>query len=281
MAAYRWEALLEGCPNDVVKCFVDTLVAEGLDPEDSASLVELTPQLLDALHLNDHVARERVLAVAQSATDRGRNETAVLANPAEDKEHVPLCITHFEGRVFAQTDRRGAQAQEVVPGVFLGSFKAAMNTEEQQRLGITHIVNATSHQLDAPGARVLCLFLRDCDGDQDISKDFPRVIKFIDEARAAGSAVLVHCVRGVSRSSALVCAYIMARSDLDAQDALTLVQKARPVAKPRPGFVQQLKVFKQQLTNRPIARANVICKPSADDTSRQVLSANEGLADMV
>lgn len=255
--AARWDTLLEGCLESVKRQFAEVLVAEGLDPQDSSSLAELTPQLLDTLGLNDCVARERVLTLVGgtcegSAENRSPHEPTLqskgekqLQPATSDKKDDLLCVGPFQRRVFTRSEWRGPEAQEVVPGVFLGGFKAAMNTLEQRKLGITHIVNATSHQLDAPGAKVLGLPLRDNDGDQDIARHFWPVIAFIDEARAAGGAVLVHCVRGVSRSSTLVCAYIMARSGLGWQEALSLVQQARSVAKPRPGFIQQLKVFEQ------------------------------------
>merc|ERR1711871_583657 len=128
-----------------------------------------------------------------------------------------------------------------------GSFEAAKNREELRRLGITHIVNATSHALKAESnIKIMCLNLRDCDGKQDIARYFWPVIEFIDEARASGSSVLVHCVRGVSRSTTLVCAYVMARYGLSAGDAVKLAREARSVANPRDGFIKQLGAFRPQ-----------------------------------
>lgn len=282
----RWGALLEGCPAAVTRQFVEALVAEGLDPEDTASLVELTPQLLDALGLDDQNGRDCVLAlvcsanedaVAKHSLNSARTqrrwsrqspltgtapsvpdgcELQVSTPPPEDEKGKPWGVGAFERRVFQQTDRRGVQAQEVVPGVFLGGFAAATNAQEQRKFGITHIVNATSRRLDVPGAKVLCLHLKDADGDQDISCHFWPVIAFIEEALAAGNAALVHCIRGVSRSSTLVCAYIIARGGRGMQEALALVQQARPVAKPRPGFIGQLKAFNLQLASASNGRGS-------------------------
>jgi len=276
-----WEAILEGCQESIVKQCVEVLVAEGLDPQDAATLNELTPELLNALRLHDPVACDRVLEYARlrQATISGYSKDETRANtsvsapiaclnvqdhclePPDGKRLVPVCVDPFERRSFEQKDRRGTQAQEVVRGVFLGGFKAAENFHEHRRLGITHIINATAHRLDAPHAKVLCLNLRDADGDQDISCEFPRVIEFMDEAIAGGGACLVHCIRGVSRSSALVCAYIIARSNLSVEETLTLVQDARPIAKPRPGFMQQLKRFRQE--------SNVLRKESSDARDTQ------------
>lgn len=266
--------MLAGCSENIRVDSVEALAMEGLDPEDPASLAELSSDLLDALHLKDALARQCVLALKCAADDEsgawggempGNEKSGQRLRPSQpiptDSAYAEesarpkgrravgterLNLGGFVSRVFEQRDRRGSQAQEVVPGLFLGGFKAADNAAEHRRLGITHIVNATSHRLDAPHAKVLCLHLKDCDGNQDISCHFHSVNEFLNEALDAGCAALVHCVRGVSRSTALVCAYIMSRSELDVDQALSLVRQSRPVANPRAGFVSQLKDFRKQ-----------------------------------
>lgn len=289
----RWERVLDGCPLAVVIHFSERLLAEGLDPDDPASLAELSPQLLDSMGLEDEAARDRLLALVNNEGQlmqkgelkcdaprrwlRSRPSPLRCAPSAQERLHVSDSSStlgrrkdspridsprspksaRFERRVFDDTDRRGVQAQEIVPGVFLGGFAAAMNVEQLRKFGITHIVNATSRPLKAtPGIKVMCLHLKDADGEQDISCHFLPVIAFIEEALAGGGGVLVHCVRGVSRSSTLVCAYLIAHNGLGVLDSLAYVQQARPVAKPRPGFVRQLKGFKEQLVKGSESRVD-------------------------
>jgi protein-tyrosine phosphatase len=52
---------------------------------------------------------------------------------------------------------------------------------------------------------------------------------------------LVHCAMGKSRSSAVLISFVMHETGLNYDDALAIVQKARPVVGPNPAFSDQLK----------------------------------------
>ncbi|CUE98083.1 dual specificity protein phosphatase, putative, partial [Bodo saltans] len=55
--------------------------------------------------------------------------------------------------------------------------------------------------------------------------------------------VVVHCKAGVSRSAAIVIAYMMKKYHISRAHALQYVQDARPVASPNHGFVAQLTLW--------------------------------------
>lgn len=61
-----------------------------------------------------------------------------------------------------------------------------------------------------------------------------------------GEGVLVHCAQGRSRSSTVVVAYIMWSRGLHYTDALALVQRARSMAQPNPGFESALRHLSTQ-----------------------------------
>lgn len=233
------------------------LSQQGLDPKDSSTLAELTTELLNTLGICDPETQTKILALPKktrsSRPPLSMRELQALAaqhqgnqkvDPQEEDE-VPA-FGRFRRRAFPGTRSRRelAPAQEVVPGIFLGGSSAAEDRQAQLALGITHVLNATNHRPRAPlgNIKMLMLHLRDADGEQDLTKHFPASIQFMDEARKEG-AVLVHCVRGVSRSAALVIAYLIARGGLSFDDALALTKRARPVAGPRPGFCKQLRSF--------------------------------------
>jgi len=65
--------------------------------------------------------------------------------------------------------------------------------------------------------------------------------RFIDKARDIGTGVLVHCAMGKSRSSAVLISYIMHRSGMNYDDALSLVRQAREFVEPNPAFADRLK----------------------------------------
>ncbi|KAH8106442.1 hypothetical protein DFH11DRAFT_1238621 [Phellopilus nigrolimitatus] len=55
--------------------------------------------------------------------------------------------------------------------------------------------------------------------------------------------VLVHCVMGISRSTTVVCAYLMATRHLSFPAALMLIRRRRPQVHPNYGFRRQLTIF--------------------------------------
>eukprot|EP00262_Sarcandra_glabra_P003764 TRINITY_DN1454_c0_g1_i1.p1 TRINITY_DN1454_c0_g1~~TRINITY_DN1454_c0_g1_i1.p1 ORF type:complete len:367 (-),score=39.54 TRINITY_DN1454_c0_g1_i1:507-1607(-) len=67
-------------------------------------------------------------------------------------------------------------------------------------------------------------------------------LDFIERSRKEGS-VLVHCFAGVSRSAAVITAYLMKTEQLSQEDALESVRKRCEFVCPNDGFLDQLKMF--------------------------------------
>ncbi|KAF2195188.1 phosphatases II [Zopfia rhizophila CBS 207.26] len=57
--------------------------------------------------------------------------------------------------------------------------------------------------------------------------------------------VLVHCLQGVSRSGAVIVAYLMRTRSLDYESALALARGSRSVITPNSGFADQLRLWQQ------------------------------------
>ncbi|THF96310.1 hypothetical protein TEA_027836 [Camellia sinensis var. sinensis] len=64
-------------------------------------------------------------------------------------------------------------------------------------------------------------------------------LDFIDKSRKEGS-VLVHCFAGVSRSAAIITAYLMRTKQLSQEDALEFLQKSCEFVCANDGFLEQL-----------------------------------------
>lgn len=62
--------------------------------------------------------------------------------------------------------------------------------------------------------------------------------------------VLFHCQEGISRSPALLIAFLMHSQQMTFAEATALVKEARPVIRPNDGFEKQLRLFEQQLTTK-------------------------------
>jgi dual specificity phosphatase 12 len=72
--------------------------------------------------------------------------------------------------------------------------------------------------------------------------------RFIDDALKPQNnqkepRVLVHCLQGISRSGAVVVAYLMKSLGLEFRDALKLARKHRPVITINSGFEEQLRLW--------------------------------------
>lgn len=78
----------------------------------------------------------------------------------------------------------------------------------------------------------------------DISKLF-----ISDEARTNQSAVLVHCLAGVSRSVTVTLAYLMHARALCLEEAFSLVRLRKPDISPNFHFLRQLHSFERQLVD--------------------------------
>ena len=79
----------------------------------------------------------------------------------------------------------------------------------------------------------------------DLIQYAPSVVSFISNALHYGS-VLVHCQRGVSRSTTCVMFYLMNKRGMSFDNALKLVKRRRPCAGPIPAFLEQLRQYEEE-----------------------------------
>lgn len=135
-----------------------------------------------------------------------------------------------------------------------------------QHLQITHIVNVTRNvpcffeaiEGKSPvEVAYLRLVLDDTD-DDDLSESFALGPPFIEEAIRGGGKVLVHCQEGLSRSSAVILAYLMHFREMSLVDAVNHLARCRPIIQPNEGYTDQLGRLEEQLhPHRPGTRALV------------------------
>ena len=151
------------------------------------------------------------------------------------------------------------EMQEIIPRLFLGPYAAAKksNLEMLLKNGITHIVcvrQDVEANLIRPNFPEHFLYLVLDIGDkctENIIKFFPRVKEFIDSCLKGGGKVLVHGNGGISRSAAIVIAYVMETFGLCYKQAFLKVQQKRFCIQPNDGFAQQL------IEYEPIYRARL------------------------
>ncbi|KJA17715.1 hypothetical protein HYPSUDRAFT_1004786 [Hypholoma sublateritium FD-334 SS-4] len=125
--------------------------------------------------------------------------------------------------------------------LYLGNLSAALSVEEKQRLSISHIVSVCPNY-QSTGPTHLNISIEDTEYD-DLLINLPQVCAFIQDALDHGGRVLVHCVMGISRSSAAVAAFLMKTKNMSLSAAIFQLKKARPQVHLNYGFIKQLDVF--------------------------------------
>lgn len=137
--------------------------------------------------------------------------------------------------------------QEILPKLWLGPYASGKKRDELREKNITHIMIVRSAKeriiaakypedfkyhiveiLDVPHVSLLP-YLGECK-------------RFLDEGRANGG-VLVHCDSGISRSAAVVIAYVMHELRMTYDQAFQYVSDRRCCVHPNLGFMHQLSEY--------------------------------------
>ena len=69
------------------------------------------------------------------------------------------------------------------------------------------------------------------------------VVARVEEVVEGGAGVLVHCQAGLSRSPAVVVAYLVRWRGMGVEEALALVREGRPRARPRETLMEELHTY--------------------------------------
>ncbi|KZT71347.1 phosphatases II [Daedalea quercina L-15889] len=139
---------------------------------------------------------------------------------------------------------------EIVPNLFIADLGAAENPKLLIQLGITHVLSAMCGRVLLPANVPLAqlqLPLQDSPF-AELAEYLPASTLFLSEAlRDPKARVLVHCAQGISRSSSVVCAYLIAKYGWTPDQAVRFVKSKYAPADPNPGFVMQLGEYARSL----------------------------------
>eukprot|EP00026_Physarum_polycephalum_P013698 Phypoly_transcript_14126.p1 GENE.Phypoly_transcript_14126~~Phypoly_transcript_14126.p1 ORF type:complete len:192 (+),score=18.49 Phypoly_transcript_14126:359-934(+) len=146
-------------------------------------------------------------------------------------------------------------AHEVLPNVFVGDVYSAHNTREMKKLGFSHVVNVACGVAPAypNDFTYLHIPLLDC-ASENIQEHFHKTSAFIESALAGGGRVLIHCLKGVSRSATIAAAFTIRALSATPEEAVRLLQQNRPIIKPNSGFMNQLEWYHRTLQTQAAER---------------------------
>lgn len=166
------------------------------------------------------------------------------ANP-DATPTLPLLYSPTSQDVDVAVD--SAKATEIFTYLFIGNERDASSQETLKELGITHILNVTSHIPFHFEDSMTCKRLQASDsGSQNLKQYFDEAVSFIESVRLNNGRVLVHCQAGVSRSPTIVMAYIIAVHGQSLKDAFSYVHSRRSIISPNLNFMGQLLEFSQR-----------------------------------
>lgn len=132
--------------------------------------------------------------------------------------------------------------------LFLGSQDVAADWSLLKNHGITHVLNVASG--------IPCFFPTEFEYKMLEILDLPEFrlesvfdacFQFIDAAIRHDGKVLIHCNAGISRSVAIIIAFLMRSEGMTYVEAFQMVKCKRSAIRPNPGFVQQLLEFERSL----------------------------------
>lgn len=139
---------------------------------------------------------------------------------------------------------------EVVEGfLYLGDRHQAADGQVLAALGMTHVINATHDvpELFPETLNYLRIPLEDTD-DEALYPHLAGAVAHLERlAQTPGARVLVHCRLGLSRSAAVVLAYLMASRRMSFDDALIYLRAHRPWVSPNRSFREQLARYQAEL----------------------------------
>ncbi|KAI0037188.1 protein-tyrosine phosphatase-like protein [Vararia minispora EC-137] len=150
--------------------------------------------------------------------------------------------------------------------LYLGSISAVLDPSVLQAHHISSLVQVLDvpwlPQSEKDGYECYRLDVLDLESE-DLKPHLEDVVDYIDAAIKHGKNVLVHCQQGVSRSAAIVIAYLIRKRSMSYDTASTFVRQRRPCIKPNAGFVRTLKDYERVWRHKTTTPARTPAFPHA------------------
>ena len=143
---------------------------------------------------------------------------------------------------YFQNIKNDFEADEIIPGVFLGSINSSYDLDVLKSKGITHIISVILGYVPAYPDDFKYLIINALDNENNsISDVFQSCNNFINHALfEENGKVLIHCMAGRSRSATILSAYIIDTYGMNVDNVLNLLRSKRKIVEPNSSFIKQL-----------------------------------------
>ena len=130
--------------------------------------------------------------------------------------------------------------------IYLGSYEHSyMETDDFKALNINVIINCCSSQVHYPNNLREKYIIEDFAFDDDI---YASLLDYIDEVdntiynfEKMKKNIYIHCVKGVSRSPAIIIYFLMMHRKKSYSEALKIIKRKRPIININLNFKSELK----------------------------------------
>lgn len=145
-------------------------------------------------------------------------------------------------------------AVKIKDGLFIGDELAAQDLEFVVANKVTHIINCCGRNVPNHWESIGVVYLTYywLDHDHQVILDTKDVVAnecfhFLEEALKSAESILIHSVRGQSRSSVVLAAYIMKKYNWGLRKTMEFLSSRRPDITLKPAFLQQLSQYERRL----------------------------------
>ena len=159
-----------------------------------------------------------------------------------------------EERQFPFRIIRKMDADEIIPGVWIGNMRASVDEPWLRQHGIVTVFNCTKQLPFHPSIQHQYRIPVD-DNLQaaeinNMELWAPEIAYKIWLEYKAGHPMLIHCHAGMQRSTTACAFFLMALTRSPLIQVMTLIKQKRPVAfEPRPNFAVSLRGFEELIRN--------------------------------
>lgn len=136
------------------------------------------------------------------------------------------------------------QIVDVMQGLYMGSQDVAGDENILKQNKITHIVSLGVNVVQFSDICYQYVDILDLP-ETDIISVANQCFSYISDARGCGGSVLIHCNAGVSRSAAVIIAYLMKYNNLSFDQAYKYLKAKRESVRPNDGFIKQLQLYEK------------------------------------
>ncbi|CAI9099570.1 OLC1v1036416C3 [Oldenlandia corymbosa var. corymbosa] len=169
----------------------------------------------------------------------------ILQHGSDEITHILSVLSSTSISFFSEWRREIAIPTKEIRKVHVGSLRKEDDSVDGARTSLAP--EKVLYSLENAGKDLkvvrMAVPLRDTESE-DLLDYLDVCLDFIDQSRREGS-VLVHCFAGVSRSAAIITAYLMRSERLSVEDALESLRQSREIVCPNDGFLEQLKMFEE------------------------------------